>query len=61
MASWIAIISLAVATVVGIGSALFFGNDNAIEEVCEEIIEDITGIEDIDMSPGEDEEIEDGK
>ena len=41
----------AIALLIGIGSIYFYGNDNPVEEVAEDIIEEITGIENIDLSP----------
>ena len=40
----------------GVSSIFFLGNDNKIEEVCEEVIEEITEIEDIDLSLEEEED-----
>lgn len=47
--SLIAVIILCVAAV-GISSSWFLGDDNPIEESCEDIIEDLTG-KSIDLTP----------
>lgn len=41
---------LILAIIIGIGSVFFYGDDNAIEEISEEIIKTETGI-DIDLTP----------
>ena len=38
------------ALIIGIGSGYFLGKDNPVEEVCEEFLEDITGIEEIEKN-----------
>ncbi len=43
-------IVLITSTLIGFASRIFLGNDNPIEEICEEIIEDVTGVEHIDLS-----------
>ena len=48
---WIGIAIAAVAAAVGIGSYYFLGADNPIEEECEKVIKDETGM-DVDLSPG---------
>ena len=48
---WTSIIVTITALLIGGGSIFFLGEDNAIEEICEDIVEEITGIEDIDFSP----------
>ena len=54
-----AIIISAIALVIGFISIVFYGHDNPIEEFAEKILEEITGIEEIDLSPWEDESKED--
>jgi len=41
---------LILAIIIGIGSVFFYGDDNAIEEISEEVIKTETGI-DIDLTP----------
>lgn len=41
---------LILAIIIGIGSVFFYGDDNAIEEISEEVIKTQTGI-DIDLTP----------
>jgi hypothetical protein len=41
---------LILAIIIGIGSVFFYGDDNAIEEISEEIIKTETGIA-IDLTP----------
>ena len=36
--------------ILGVGSVYFLGDDNPVEEICEEIIEEETGIK-IDLTP----------
>ena len=48
---WIGIAIAAVAAVMGIGSYYFLGADNAVEQECEKVIKDETGM-DVDLSPG---------
>jgi hypothetical protein len=43
-------IILILAIIIGIGSVLFYGDDNAIEEISEEIIKTETGMA-IDLTP----------
>lgn len=40
--------------IIGLGSGYWFGHDNVIEEIAEEIIKDQIGIN-IDITPGSDE------
>ena len=51
---WAAII-VSIALLAGIGSGVYLGKDNPVEEFCEEIIEEITGIDGVDLSPWENE------
>ena len=44
-------IVIALCIIVGIVSIYFWGADNPVEEVCEDIIKKETGV-DIDLSPG---------
>jgi len=53
---WIIITTAATAFIIGMSSIFFLGEDNPIEELSEEIIEHITGIEEIDLSPWKNEE-----
>jgi len=46
-----ALFACVLAIIIGFASLHFFGSDNPIEEFTENIIEEITGIEDIDLSP----------
>jgi len=48
---WIGIAIAAVAAAIGIGSYLWLGADNPIEQECEKVIKDETGM-DVDLSPG---------
>ena len=45
------IIALVFAALLGIGSIYWFGPDNPLEELAEEIIEEEVGI-DLDLTPG---------
>ncbi len=47
--SLIAVVILCVAAI-GVASSWFLGDDNQVEESCEEIIKDLTG-KDIDLTP----------
>lgn len=40
-----------ISVVIGLVSIYFLGRDNPVEEACEEIIKDETGV-DIDLTPG---------
>lgn len=48
---WIAMAIATVAAIVGVGSYYWMGPDNAVEEECEKVIKDETGL-DVDLSPG---------
>ena len=48
---WIGIAIAAVAAVVGVGSYYWLGADNAVEQECEKVIKDETGMV-VDLSPG---------
>ncbi len=41
---------LILVVIIGLGSVYFYGDDNAVEEISEEIIKQETGI-DIDLTP----------
>lgn len=43
-------IILILVVIIGLGSVYFYGDDNAVEEISEEIIREETGI-DIDLTP----------
>ena len=45
-----AIVAVIAVAVIGIGSIFYMGSDNPIEESSENIIEEITGLEEIDLS-----------
>lgn len=49
-------IVVACAGVVGVLSFYFWGSDNPVEEACEEIIKEETGV-DIDLTPGTPEKV----
>jgi hypothetical protein len=48
--AWLTCIILALAIIIGLCSIRFFGNDNEVEEACEQVIESTTGV-DIDLTP----------
>ena len=50
MIVWVSVTITVLALAVGVGSTLFWGKDNPVEEVCEEVIKEMTGRE-IDLSP----------
>ena len=41
---------LILVVIIGLGSVYFYGDDNAVEEISEEILKEETGI-DIDLTP----------
>ena len=41
---------LIIVVIIGLGSVYFYGDDNAVEEISEEILKQETGI-DIDLTP----------
>ena len=43
-------IILILVVIIGLGSVYFYGDDNAVEEISEEILKEETGI-DIDLTP----------
>jgi len=55
MSALIIIIVVSVLAVGGYVSSLFLGNDNAVEETCEQMIESQTGV-DVDLTPASPEE-----
>ena len=48
---WIGVAIAAVAAIVGVGSYYWMGADNPVEEECEKVIKDETGMV-VDLSPG---------
>lgn len=42
---------IAAAALLGVGSSFYLGDDNQVEEKCEEVIKSKTGL-DVDLSPG---------
>ena len=54
-----AIIVSAMALAIGLISICYYGNDNPIEEAAEKVLEELTGIEEIDLSPWEDDQKQD--